>query len=59
MAKIYGNAARVLAWLGENSAIPLDVDSILNLVRRTKSIGLESPKADHRDTILKWVYGDL
>ncbi|KAL9638101.1 MAG: hypothetical protein Q9204_001616 [Flavoplaca sp. TL-2023a] len=59
MVKIYGNAARVLAWLGENSAVPLDVDSILDLARRTKSIGLKSPKADNRDTILKWVYGDL
>ncbi|KAI4247606.1 MAG: hypothetical protein L6R42_009584 [Xanthoria sp. 1 TBL-2021] len=58
MAKIYGKAARVLAWLGENSASTLNVAPVLDLARKAKDIGLLSPKGDNRETILKWIYGD-
>ncbi|KAI4281668.1 MAG: hypothetical protein L6R38_003511 [Xanthoria sp. 2 TBL-2021] len=53
MAKIYGKAARVLAWLGENSASTLNVAPVLDLAQKAKDIGLLSPKGENRETILK------
>ncbi|KAI4240701.1 MAG: hypothetical protein L6R42_011460, partial [Xanthoria sp. 1 TBL-2021] len=58
MAKIYGKAARVLAWLGEDSASTLNVASVLDLAQKAEDVGLRSPNGENRETILKWVHGD-
>lgn len=58
MAKIYGKAARVLAWLGESSDATLNMTLALDLAQKSKGIGLLSPRGENRETIRKWAYGD-
>lgn len=59
MAKIYGQAARVLAWLGESSDATLNMALALDLAQKAKDIGLLSPRSENRETMRKWAYGDL
>ncbi|KAL8992894.1 MAG: hypothetical protein Q9169_006759, partial [Polycauliona sp. 2 TL-2023] len=58
MASIYGNASKVVAWLGEDPRVSLNVSSIIKLAEKAEDIGLQSPEGENRETILKWAYGD-
>lgn len=58
MASTYKNAARVVAWLGEDSGRFFDKDAIISLSQQAKEIGLQSSQDDNRDIIRKWVYGN-
>ncbi|KAL8692922.1 MAG: hypothetical protein Q9218_002148 [Villophora microphyllina] len=58
MAEIYRNAMKVVAWLGEEPQLALDMPAIHALSRKAQEIGLRSPSDNDRDIVRAYVYGN-
>ncbi|KAL8976016.1 MAG: hypothetical protein Q9205_007901, partial [Flavoplaca limonia] len=58
MARIYRNALRVLAWLGNDDLKVINFLTILKFSKMARHLGLKSPAPENKAVIQKWFYGD-